>query len=495
MKRRLFLGSAAGVAAYGLAGSGKASAAASANRVTGPDGKLAGKTLAELREEHRFWLFDDFLPFMDKFVIDHDLGGFMCTVDRDGTQISSSKSAWYEGRGIWVYSFLYNKIKQDPKYLDAAKKSVEFISKQNPLGKELMPASYTKEGKPTGKGPDPIFYGDMFVASGFQEYSRIKGNEKYWDMAKQILLKCVDIYDNRPGYGNLREQRMAMPGGTRQGGGRGAGGTGQRGGAAGTGQGAGRGGAGGGAAGAAGTQPQTAVPDETAVVERPRVCGHWMVLLNCAQMMLENRNDPELEALCDRSVKAVMDYHYNPETKLINENLNHDLTRIQNNVGQIYVGHGLETLWMILYDAVRTKNKPLFDRAAEYLRHSADVFWDEVYGGIYTECNNLELNIWSMGKSEWCQVEVLIGLLCIIEHTGAQWAKDWYDKLHTYVLAKFPLKQYGYPLWFAYADRKITFTQHYNRCEHFHHPRYLMLNMLAFDRIIKRGGKTSGIFG
>jgi hypothetical protein len=41
----------------------------------------------------------------------------------------------------------------------------------------------------------------------------------------------------------------------------------------------------------------------------------------------------------------------------------------------------------------------------------------------------------------------------------------------------------------------MTFQPHASRVEHFHHPRHLMLNMLALDRMIKRGGRPSGIFG
>ena len=43
---------------------------------------------------------------MEKYVIDHVYGGFMCNTDRDGTNITQDKNTWYEGRGIWVYSFL-----------------------------------------------------------------------------------------------------------------------------------------------------------------------------------------------------------------------------------------------------------------------------------------------------------------------------------------------------------------------------------------------------
>ena len=301
MKRRAFIGTTIGTGAVaaGLAGN-EVSATTLSRKAAGQDNKLAGKTLAELREEHRYWLFDDFLPFMDKYVIDHDLGGFMTTVDRDGTQVDSNKRTWFEGRGIWVYSYLYNKIKQDPKYLEAAQKSADFIMKQNPLGKELMPVGFTKEGKPLENAPDPIFYGDVFVANGFQELSRIKGKEKYWDMAKQILLKCVDIYDNRPGYGDLPPK----PGF------------------------------------AVKVRSEVKTPAENQPgVERPRVMGHWMVLLNCAQQMLETRTDPEVEKIAKRSVEAIVDYHYNPEYGLINEYLNHDLSRIKtDNYGQMCIG-------------------------------------------------------------------------------------------------------------------------------------------------------------
>jgi mannose/cellobiose epimerase-like protein (N-acyl-D-glucosamine 2-epimerase family) len=468
MKRRAFLGvTAAAGAAAALTGCAK-DAKTGASTANASQAKLAGMTLEELRDEHRHWLLDDFVPFMDKFVVDRELGGFMCAVDRDGTQVNSNKSTWYEGRGIWTYSYLYNKVEPNPAYLEIARKSVEFISKQNPTGKELMPAGYTREGKPLDAKPDPIFYGAVFVANGFQEFSKIKGNERYWDIAKQILLNCVDIYDNRPGYADIPAGPSIVPPERPES----AGGVTPR-------------------AAAAATPQQVIVPG----VERPRICGHWMVLLNCAQQMLETRPDPEVEAIAGRSVEAVMDHHYNPDYGLINEQVNHDLSRIEGEHGEMVTGHGPETVWMILYDAVRTKNKPLFDRAAEYLKRSAEVFWDDVYGGMLAGLNHVDLNIWEVRqKSLWLQQEFLIGFLSIIEHTGAQWAKDWYAKLHEYVMAKFPLKQYGFPLWIAYADRKITFVRHYDRCEHFHHPRYLMQNMLALDRMIARKGKPSGVF-
>ncbi len=444
MKRRQFFGTGAlaGAAAAGLSCAQQAPEQTSAGpSATDNNGHLAGKTLVELREEHRYWLYEDYLPFLDKYVIDSEYGGFMCNTDRDGTNLNKDKRTWFEGRGIWVASYFNNKVEKNPHQVEIARKSVEFILKHNPTGPELMPVGYTREGKPLKNEPDPIFYGDMFVANGFQEYSEASGEEKYWDTAKTIVKKCLDIYDNRKGYGSM---------------------------------------------------PAT---DTLPAVESPRMLGHWFVLLRCTTQMLEKRDDPELKAINDRCIEAIMDRHHNPAYDLINEYINHDMSRIDNDRGQVVVGHAPETLWMVLFEAVRRKDKTLFDRAAASLKRHIEVMWDDVYGGLFTSLNHVDRNEWSTGKALWLQEEILIGTLCIIEHTGAEWAKEWFSRMYTYVMDKYPLKQYGYPLWIIYADRKVTFEEHTNRVGNFHHPRQLMTNMKALDRMIERGGKISGHFG
>ncbi len=441
MKRRTFIGAASAAAAGWSCASASpvVNATPEAPSVT-DGGMLAGKTLDKLREEHRYWLFDDYLSFHDRFCVDREFGGFTTSLDRDGTKINTNKNAWFEGRGIWVMSYLYNSVRNDPDYVNVARMSVDFIMKHNPLGPELLPSQFTREGEPL-TGPAQIFYGDMFVANGLQEFSQASGEDQYWDMAKKIILKCLDIYDHRPNYGNL---------------------------------------------------PKTETSPE---VVSPRKLGHWFVLLRSTTQMLEKRDDPELKAINDRAVEAVMDYHYNPAYDLINENINHDMSRIESAHGQLVVGHAPETLWMVLFEALRRKDKALFDRAADLLRRHIEVMWDDVYGGLMLGITHVDKSVWNTGKALWLQEEILIGTMCVIEHTGAQWAKDWFSKMYTYVLEKFPLRQYGHPLWILYADRFVTYREHTSRLGNFHHPRQLMINMNALDRMIERGGKVSGHFG
>ena len=402
--------------------------------------KLAGQTPEQLLEQYRYHLFDDFLPFMDKYVIDHKYGGFMCNTDRDGTNINTNKTARYEGRGLWVYSFLYNKLKKDPKYLEIAGKSVEFILKNEPTGDNLWPASYSKEGKPISKAP-VVIYEDLFIANGLSEYSKATGEARYWEKAKEILIKCMKIY-NRPDYGVV-----------------------------------------------------VSYGPEAEHAKGPRVFGHWMVIIRLVTQMLEYKSDPELEKIADECVDAIMNYHFNPEFNLFNELLNHDLSRPEGPYSQFsYTGHAIETLWMLFYEAERRKDKVLFDLVAERFKRHVEVAWDDVYGGVFRSLVNVNENIWKVDKVLWAQEEVLIGALIMIEHTGAQWAKDMFNKMYDYVIDKYPLKQYGYPIWILTADRKVTFEEHTNRVGNFHHPRHLMLNILSLERMLKRGGGVSDLF-
>jgi mannose/cellobiose epimerase-like protein (N-acyl-D-glucosamine 2-epimerase family) len=214
--------------------------------------------------------------------------------------------------------------------------------------------------------------------------------------------------------------------------------------------------------------------------------------------MLEMRADAEIGQVARRSVDAILKYHYHPEFRLNNELLNHDLSRPDNEYAQlVYTGHSIETLWMLLYEAARLKDRTLFETIAERLHHHIEVAWDDVYGGVFRNLMNFEQNLWTLDKVLWAQEEVLIGTMFVIEHTGVSWARDWFTRTWSYVQEKFPLKRHGSPIWMYGGNRKVEFEEFKTRpkrIENFHHPRHLMLNLLGLERMIKRGGRVSKLF-
>src|SRR5678816_4128851 len=120
----------------------------------------------------------------DRYVIDHEHGGFMCNTDYTGERANDNKTSWYEGRGIWVYAYLYNNLAREEKYLDVARRSVEFVLRLKPDKEdELWPREMTREGKSTSSANGEI-YGDLFIAEGLAEYSKATGQKSHWDTAR-----------------------------------------------------------------------------------------------------------------------------------------------------------------------------------------------------------------------------------------------------------------------------------------------------------------------
>jgi N-acylglucosamine 2-epimerase len=394
--------------------------------------------LETLRAQFHKYLFDDYLPFHERFVIDRQFGGFLCNVRPNGERVSDDKPTWYQGRGMWVYSFLYNNFGREQKYLDFAEGARKLVAQSRPSNPdEFWPKMLHRDGSPAGP-PDHELYGDMFIAEGLAELSKATGEKKYWDDAREIVFKCVRRYDQADynpqiGATYLGPGVPAFPG--------------------------------------------------------ARIEGVWMVLIRTTSQMLEMRPDAELEALSHRSIDSLLNYHFNPRFQLLNELINHDLTRPTNEYEQlVYAGHAIETLWMVLYEALRRNDTQLFDRGAALFRRHCDVARDRVYGGLLRDLKNVDQNEWTLDKTLFPHQEALTGSICLIEQTGDPWALDFYPGLYEYTRTKFSMESIGSPLWQVIGDRQVTIDPKMTRAENYHQPRFLMLNLLAIERMIKRNG-------
>ncbi|MEX2585201.1 MAG: AGE family epimerase/isomerase [Balneolaceae bacterium] len=441
MKRKHFLSSAAAlsIGSIGTAYGFNSSTSDTNSRVLASAETNNPLNFSELRDFYSSQLFDRFLPNLNQSAIDHEYGGFMTDVNIEtGERNSTNKRAWYEGRGMWTYAFLYNNVRQTPEILEVARKSKDFILRHKPeTPGAYFPGSYDRRGRVLSA--DGNLYGDLFIAEGLAEYAAASGEEEYYDIARKLVLDGVERYD-RPDY----DYHISY------------------------------------------------LSPDAPQIEGVRVLGHWMVLLIGSTHMLLHRDDPAIREISDRSIDAIMNYHLNADYGLLNEGLNHDLSVPDNEFSQFaYTGHGIETLWMVMYEAVRRRDQALYERAAEAFKRHVTVAYDAVYGGYFRSLDHVDENRWKVDKVLWLQEEILIGTMLMIEHTGDEWARKIFLKTHDYVQEKFVHP--GFRFWTSGGDRTL---EEYNssRAEHYHHPRHLMLNLLALDRIIERGGELSGLF-
>lgn len=463
MKRRGFLqlaalGSAAALSA--CTGTEPGEISRGAFSPVGENGLLAGLSLAQMRERYRSDLFDHFLPFMERYVIDRLHGGLLYRVDVDGSLLGPEKRARMEGRGAWVYSFLYRTLTREERHLEIAHDSVRFILENelsaclaaDPDELAFWPYEFSREGRPLHQSQRRVpfdarssTYEDLYVALGLAGFAAASGETRYWNLAKGIVLKCLRHYE-RPDF---------FPGAAR-----------------------------------------LYLGEEAPDVPGARILGVWMVLLEICLEMLEFKKDPDLEELSTRAVDAVWNRHLHPEFDLFCEITAYGGLDPEERISQyVNISHSTKILWAILRQAERLKNRSLFERAAKAFRRHFQVAWDRVYGGLRHSLVHVDENRWNLTKSCHIQEGALLATLNLIEHAGSRWAEKAFSQTFKFVHAHYPVvRNQELLLWIDSADRKVTLASRSRRAEIFQHPRHLMFNLLSLERILERRGATSDVF-
>jgi len=444
--RRHFL-KAATTGAAALAARKSAPAAVS-KRYLSPSDQLSGGNLKQLRDAYRTELFDVQLPFWAGHGIDHELGGFMTALDYDGTRVNDNKYHWYQGRGIFIHSYLYNHLGRDSQHLEIARKTKDFWIKHARQDDGFYAVNLTREGEiiePFIDDSKGDVYGMFFLAEGLQQYSTATGDEEARDMAI-ALVKKMFAYVNRPGF---QDKYAPHPG--------------------------------------------------------ARIQGNWMVTLQTITPILARGPDRELQSIADFCVEAILHRHHNPDIGLTNEYRNRDFSPIPAERNKSLLGHCCQCLWMVMDEALRRGDQVMFDLAVQQVRQHLDIGWDHVYGGLPEWINvgagsyewppmqlagdRPEIRITGEKfyyKSMWANQEVLVSTLKIYEHTGAEWAARYFNLAQKVQDEKFSLRRFGLPTYSLGEDRQFSFKPEYHttRQDNYHPLRRLMMNLLALERLL-----------
>ncbi len=408
---------------------------------------IAGITLEELRDDYHHRLFNEYLPFWEKEAIDKQYGGIMCELNADGTVYNGLKNSWYQGRGLWVYSFLYNNFGRDQRWLDVANGIYKFLSEFMAVGAGKWVDKTERNGKVID-GVNPVIYGSLFIAEGLIEYGKATGNKRHIELAKESIRIAIKSYDS-PDYNNIGVSYTVAK-----------------------------------------------VPSKGL-----RSLGHSMVLLRVLSQLLAFEQDPEFEVLIDEHLDAILNRFWNSDYGITNEFLMHDYSRFNDYAGCMYTGHAIETYWMVMSEAIRRKDENLFSTANDRIQRLIELSWDYIFDGC-ASMDYLVFDIpgYSRGpkyevKMMWTHCEIMIGCMTAIEYTGKNWAKEWYQRTRTFTHQTMPCEAQG--VWRQAVDRlgkdrerkKVQISP--KRRGNYHQPRYLMLNLLSLNRMIQNKGQLT----
>ena len=353
--------------------------------------------LKELEQQYRDELLESVMPFWVENSQDTDFGGYFSCLDRKGDVFDTDKFIWLQGREVWMFSMLYNKVEKRPEWLDCAIQGGEFLKKYGHDGNYNWYFSVDQQGNPLVEPYNIFSY--TFATMAFGQLSLATGNTEYADIAKKTFDIILSKVDNPKGKWN-----KAYPG-TRN-------------------------------------LKNFALP---------------MILCNLS-LEIEHLIDKDfLQKTIDDCIHEVMDVFLRPELGgIIIENVELDGSLSDTFEGRVMnPGHSIEAMWFIMDLGERLHRPELIEKAVKTTLTMIEYGWDKQYGGIYYFMDRLghptQQLEWDQ-KLWWVHVETLISLLKGYQLTGSKECLKWFEKVHDYTWSHF--KDQEYPEWWGYLNRQ-----------------------------------------
>ena len=85
--------------------------------------------IGALAKFYRERLLEDVMPFWEPRTRDEECGGYFTCFDRAGALTDRTKYIWFQGRQLYMFSALYNRVERRPEWLDLARHGRDFIVK------------------------------------------------------------------------------------------------------------------------------------------------------------------------------------------------------------------------------------------------------------------------------------------------------------------------------------------------------------------------------
>jgi N-acylglucosamine 2-epimerase len=342
-------------------------------------------------------LLENIIPFWLKYSKDEQYGGYFTCLDRSGNVFDTDKLMWLQGREVWMFSTLYNKVEKKQEWLEMAVHGAAFMQAFGQDQARNWYFSLNREGAPLTQ-PFNIF-SDCFAAMGFGALYKANGNEEYAEIARKTFYNILERRANPK-----NKYNKAFPG-TRD-------------------------------------LKNFALP---------------MILCNLA-LELEHLLDGEtVDNLITEVLHEVMDVFYMEDKGLILENVFQDGTFSDSFEGRLVnPGHSIEAMWFTMDLGVRLNDKALIEKSVQIALQMLEYGWDQQYGGIFYF---MDLKGYPPQQLEWDQklwwvhVEALVCMAKGYLLTGNENCLNWFEKLHDYTWKHFRDEQYGGE-WFGYLNRQ-----------------------------------------
>ncbi len=410
--------------------------------------KTIQERAAKLAHQYRQALLDDVIPFWMRYSPDREYGGYLTCLDRRGQVYDTDKFTWLQGRQLWTFSMLYNRLEKQPEWLEMARLGAEFLARHVRNEEGHWYFSLTCDGRPLVQ-PYNIF-SECFGAMAFAQYALATGSDEAAAIARQAW--------------NVIQQRRSNPKG----------------------------------------RWSKIVPGTRPMLS----CTLAMVLSNLVLEMEHLLGCAEVEQAIDESIATVMGRFVDPESLVMYEHIAPDNTHPDTFDGRLLIpGHALEAMWFMMTLGERRGDTALIEKAIQVALRTLESSWDQEWDGIFYFMDArgkplLQLE-WDQ-KLWWVHSEALVALAKALRLAPNDRLREeawcWYKRVHDYTWSHFPDPEHGE--WLGYLHREGRPVNKlkggkWKGC--YHVPRALYVCMREFEALAREGtcenspgGSTAG---
>lgn len=382
--------------------------------------------ISALKTKYLDFLEHAFIPYWSDMFDDN--GAIINCISEDKKILSYDRYIWSQGRALWTFSALYNRVKKDPALLARADGLFRYLCD---IDKTIDGGNwnyrYDREGNVLDD--DISIYVDGFVLTGMTEYYLATGDEK----AKEIGLK---IYKNT-------RKRLDNPGSYR-------------------------------------VAPYV-LPEGMKTHGVNMIFSYFYYNFGKA---IQNKE------ICDYAVSLadeILDKFYSEERKVLCEFIYVDGRYTDSAMERACVpGHVIECMWFLLSIYNDIHNQARIEKCCRLIKEHIEYGYDKVGGGIRLafDTKGIEPCFWNNAtyKPWWVQTETMVSTLAAYIYTKDEWFLSMHENMSDYTFAHYP-NGYGDFINWLDQDGKIAPSAALPVKDPFHLPRSLMMCIEYIEKI------------
>lgn len=361
-----------------------------------------------LLEKYRTGLLDDVLPFWINHAIDYQFGGFLTSLDIDGTIVDTDKSVWQQGRFTWLLGKLYNTVEPNPQWLELALHGGHFLEQHCFDSSDgRMWFQLDQQGRPLRKRR--YAFSEAFAAIALGELAKATEEQRYAELARQCFLNFVNHRTTCSAASPYMRSKFTD------------------------------------------TRPMRGI-------------GVPMITINTAQELRASIGMQDADHWIDQAIDAIQRYHIKEEIQCVMETVGEQGQLLDHFDGRtLNPGHAIEGAWFIMAEGNYRSDGSLIELGCKMLDWMWERGWDRQHGGLlyFTSVDDRPIQeYWHDMKFWWPHNETIIATLMAYLLTGDEKYARWHQQVDQWSYQHFPDPMHGE--WFGYLHRDGTVS---NRCK------------------------------